>query len=186
MQFQFVVNKVLHDLCQKVSLDPEKYEGLWEMSVTEVLTLEDTLITRYYFRSAVDYYHFLLLHFEAGKPNVVRCRCCGRYFIPKTNKKTLYCDRILKDGKTCKEWGPILKHRKAVKDNTVIEAFDRIKRKMYKRYERAEYGINQNPSKNDLSYAEYYQWLDRATRARDEYLEEKISKEEALNVIEVQ
>lgn len=186
MQFQFVVNEVLHDLCQKVSLDPEKYEGLGEMPVTDVLTLEDTLTTRYYFRSTVDYYHFLLLHFAAGKPNVARCRCCGRYFIPKTNKKTLYCDRILKDEKTCKDWGPVLKHKKAVRDHEVIEAFDRIKRKMYKRYERAEYGINQKPSEKDLSYAEYYQWLDRATRARDDYLEGKISKEDALNLIEAQ
>lgn len=184
IQFQFVVNEVLHDLCQKVPLDPEKYEGLWEMPVTEVLTLEDTLTTQYYFRSAVDYYHFLLLHFAAGKPNVARCRCCGRYFIPKTNKKTLYCDRILKDDKTCKAWGPVLKHRKAVRDYEVIETFDRIKRKMYKRYERAEYGINQKSSEKNLSYAEYYQWLDRATRARDEYLEGKISKEEALKIIE--
>ena len=134
----------------------------------------------------MDYYHFLLLHFAAGKPNMARCRCCGRYFIPKTNKRTLYCDRILKDGKTCKEWGPVLKHRKTVRDHEVIEIFDRIKRKMYKRYERAEYGINQKPSEKDLSYAEYYQWLDQATRARDDYLEGKISKEDALNLIEAQ
>lgn len=186
MQFQFVVNEVLYDLCQKVPHDQEKYEGLWEMPVTDVLTLEDTLTTRYYFRSAVDYYHFLLLHFEAGNPNVARCRCCGRYFIPKTNKRTLYCDRILKDEKTCKEWGPVLKHRKMVRDHEVVETFDRIKRKMYKRYERAEYGINQKPSEKDLSYAEYYQWLDQATKARDEYLEGKISKDEALNLIEAQ
>lgn len=186
MQFQFVVNEVLYDLSRTESLVPEKYEGLWEMSVTEVLALEDTLTARYHFRSAVDYYHFLLLHFVAAKPNIALCQCCGRYFIPRTRKKTLYCDRILKDGKTCKEWGPILKHRKAVKDNEVVEAFDRIKRKMYKRYERAEYGINQKPSEKDLSYTEYYQWLDRATMARDDYLAEKISKKEALGIIEAQ
>lgn len=185
MQFQFVVNEVLHDLCQKIPLDPEKYEGLWEMSVPDVLTLEETSITtQYHFRSAVDYYHFLLLYFAASKPNVARCQCCGRYFIPRTKKKTLYCDRILKDDKTCKEWGPVLKHRKAVKDNDVIEAFDRTKRKMYKRYERAAYGINQKPSEKDLSYTEYYEWLDRATKARDEYLEGKTSKNDALKVIE--
>lgn len=186
MQFQFVVNEVLHDLSGTESLAPEKYEGLWEMPVTDVLTLEEAgITTQYRFRSAVDYYHFLLLHFVAGKPNVARCQCCGRYFIPRTKKKTLYCDRILRDDKTCKEWGPVLKHRKEVKDNEVVETFDRIKRKMYKRYERAEYRINQKPSEKDLSYAEYYQWLDRATKARDDYLAEKISKEETLKVIEL-
>ena len=185
MQFQFVVNEVLHDLCQKVPLDPEKYEGLWELPMTEVLTLEgDDLTARYYFRSVVDYYHFLLLHFVKGKPNVARCQCCGRYYIPRTKQKTLYCDRILKDRKTCKKWGPVLKHKMTSQRNEVIEAFDRAKRKMYKRYERAEYGINRKPSEKDLSYAEYYQWLDRAVKARDEYLEGKITKEAALAAIQ--
>lgn len=183
MQFQFVVNEVLHDLGGKVPFNSEKYEGLWEMSATEVLTLKDSLSTRYHFRSAVDYYHFLLLHFVAAKPNVALCQCCGRYFIPRTRKKTLYCDRILKNDKTCKEWGPILKHRLNAQHSEVIQAFDLAKQKMYKRYERAEYGINQKPSEKDLSYAEYYEWLDRATRARDEYLTGKIAKAEALNII---
>jgi len=63
---------------------------------------------------------------------------------------------------------------------------DRTKRKMYKHYERAEYGINQKPSEKDLNYAEYYQWLGRATMARDDYLAEKISKKEALGIIEAE
>lgn len=185
MQFQFVVNEVLHDLCEKAPLEPKKYKGLWEMSVTEALLLkEDGLTTQYHFRSAEDYYHFLLLHFVAGKPNVALCQCCGRYFIPKTKKKTLYCDRVLKDDKTCKEWGPVLKHKLAAQKDEVIKAFDRAKRKMYKRYERKEYGINQKPSEKDLSYAEYYEWLDRATKARDDYLAGKISSEDAQKVID--
>ena len=185
MQFQFVVNEVLHDLCAKEPLDPEKYEGLWELPVTEIVTVGDGLATRYHFRSTVDYYHFLLLHFVAGKPNVAQCECCGQYFIPKTKKKTLYCDRVLKDEKTCKEWGPALKHKLDAQQNEVIEAFDRAKQKMYKRYERARY-FNQKPSEKDLSYAEYYEWLDRATKARDDYLAGKIGKEEAMGIIDHQ
>lgn len=120
MQFQFVVNEVLHDLSEREPLAPEKYEGLWELPVTEILTVGDGLASHYYFRSAVGYYHFLLLHFAASKPNVALCQCCGRYFVPKTKKKTLYCDRILKDEKTCKEWGPVLKHRLAAQRDEVI------------------------------------------------------------------
>lgn len=187
MQFQFAVNEVLHDLCEKTPLEPKKYKGLWEMPVTENLTLEgDGLTTRYHFRSVVDYYHFLLLHFVASKPNVALCQCCGRYFIPKTKKRTLYCDRILKDDKTCKKWGPVLKHKLASQRDEVIKAFDQAKRKMYKRYERAESGINQKPSEKDLSYAEYYEWLDAATKARDDYLAGKISKEEVLKTLNLQ
>ena len=183
IQFQFLVNEVLHDLGEKEPLTTEKYEGLWELPVRELLTLGDELSSRYHFRSAVDYYHFLLLHFVADKPNVALCQCCGRYFIPKTKKKTLYCDRILKDGKTCKEWGPVLKHKLAAQQNEVIEAFDRAKRKMYKRYERTAYQVNRKPSEKDLSYAEYYEWLDRATKTRDDYLAGVVDKWMALKII---
>lgn len=180
--FQFVVNEVLHDLAEKSPLNSEKYTGLWELPVTEVLTVGDGISSQYHFRSAVDYYHFLLLHFVAAKTNVAFCQCCGRYFVPRTRSKTIYCDRILKDEKTCKYWGPILKHKLAALRNEVIEEFDRAKRKMYKRYERTADG-KQKPSEKDLSYAEYYRWLDMATAARGNYLEGKISKEEALKII---
>ena len=33
------------------------------------------------------------------------------------------------------------------------------------------------------SVEEYYDWLEKARTARDNYLEDKISKEEALNII---
>lgn len=65
----------------------------------------------------------------------------------------------------------------------MIKTFDRAKRKMYKRYERAESGINQKPSEKDLSYAEYYKWLDTATKARDDYLAERIDSKAALKII---
>ena len=182
MHFQFIINEVLYDLREKEPLDPEKYEGFWEMPVTEIVSVGEELTTRYHFRSAVDYYHFLLLHFVVSKPNVTLCECCGRFFVPKTKKTTIYCDRILKDEKTCKEWGPVLKHRLAAKQNEVIQAFDRAKRKMYKRYERATY-VNQKPSEKDLSYAEYYEWLDKATQARDDYLAGRVSRENAIKII---
>ena len=35
-----------------------------------------------------------------------------------------------------------------------------------------------------MSYEEYYQWLDRAVRARDDYLAGMLSEEEALEMIQ--
>ena len=184
MQFQFVVNEVLHDMQAGEPLISDKYDTLWEVPMRSILRWDgDGLTTQYHFRSAVDYYHFLLLQFVSGHPAVAWCHCCGRYFIPKTKKKTLYCDRILKDGKTCKEWGPVLKHRQKAAQVSVVEEFDRAKRRMYKRYERAEF-FNKEPSEKDLSYEEYYQWLDRAVRARDDYLAGKLPAEEALKTIQ--
>ena len=77
----------------------------------------------------------------------------------------------------------MLKHRRKAAQISVVEEFDRAKQRMYKRYERAEF-INKEPSEKDLSYGEYYQWLDRAAKARDDYLAGKLSTEEALNIIQ--
>lgn len=77
----------------------------------------------------------------------------------------------------------MLKHRQKAAQIRVVEEFDRAKQRMYKRYERAEF-INKEPSEKDLSYGEYYQWLDRAAKARDDYLAGKLSTEEALNIIQ--
>ena len=137
----------------------------------------------YLFRSVTDYYTFLILHFIAENPAVALCECCGRYFIPKTAKKTLYCDRPLKGSKTCKDLGPGLKHKLQAQNKKVVEEFDRAKQRMYKRYDRA-LDPNKKASKIDLSYGEYYEWLEAATKARDAYLAGKISEEEALNVIQ--
>ena len=76
----------------------------------------------------------------------------------------------------------MLKHRQKAAQSSVVEEFDRAKRRMYKRYERAEF-LNKEPSEKDLSYEEYYQWLDRAVRARDDYLSGRLSTEEALKII---
>ena len=79
--------------------------------------------------------------------------------------------------------GLVLKHKQKATQISVVEEFDRAKRRMYKRYERAEF-LNKEPSKKDLSYEEYYQWLDRAVRARDDYLTGMLSKEKALEMIQ--
>ena len=55
---------------------------------------------------------------------------------------------------------------------------------MYKRQERAA-DPNKKASEKDLTYAEYYEWLESATQARDDYLAGKLSVEEALKIINV-
>lgn len=185
MYLQFEINDILSDLRQGIPIDFEnKYDYLRMQELTQVFELGDRLTSRYYFRSISDYYYFLLVHFIASKPNVTLCECCGRYFIPATRRKTLYCDRELKDGKTCKELAPALKHKLDANRKKVIEEFDRAKRRMYKRYERAM-DLGKKPSNKNLSYNEYYEWLKRATDARDRYLAGKLSEEEALEIIDI-
>ena len=183
MQFQFIVNEILYDMRSGTPIDlEEKYAFLRRAAVMQILELGDELTQRYFFRSPAAYYCFLLLHVLARKPRVCLCECCGRYFIPQRKGRIIYCARILKEDKTCKYWGPILKHKLKAQEKTVIEEFDRAKQRMYKRYDRTEH-VNQKPSPKALSYDDYYVWLDRATKARDDCLAGKITLEDARKII---
>lgn len=185
MELQFLINDILYDLRSGTPLDMEqKYSILRTTEFTQIQTLGKKITTQYRFRSLIDYYIFLMMRFIVKSPNVALCQCCGKYFIPKTKRTTLYCDRIIRDNKTCKQIAPALKHKRDAARDSVIEAFDRTKKKMYKRFERTN--DFSNTSTHSLSFAQYYDWLDKAEQARNEYLAEKISAEEALGIITVE
>ena len=181
MRFQMVLNHILSLLAQGGQVHSSDYTFLKEMSVTQIIRYDSTITTQYHFRAEADYLKFLLMHFLPENPRVAFCHCCGRFFIPRTKKKTLYCDRVLRDGKTCKELAPYLKHKRAAGNETVIREFDRAKQRMYRRYERTD-GIKAESDK-DLTYSQYYAWLDAATEARDQFLRGEITEAEALQII---
>ena len=184
MDLQFLANQALYDIRCGNALDYEnKYAFFAEAEFTQIYTLDKKLTVQYRFRSIIDYYRFMMMRFLETSPNVASCEYCGRYFIPKTRKKTLYCDRVIKNGKTCKELAPALKHKLQAKNDEVIQAFDRARQKMYKRYERARNSLHDLDK--GITYDEFYRWLDKATAARDAYLKDKITAEEALKIIEV-
>ena len=183
MRFQMALNHILSLLAQGEQIHPRDFPLLKEMSVKQIVRYDGRITTQYLFRAETDYLRFLLMHFLSEKPRVAFCHCCGRFFIPRTRKKTLYCDRVLRDGKTCKALAPHLKHRWAAENETVIWEFDRAKQRMYRRYERTD-GIKAESDK-DLAYSQYYAWLDTATAARDQYLRGEIAEEDALRIIAV-
>ena len=161
-----------------------KYSIFKTAEFTQIQILDEKVTVQYRFRSLIDYYIFLMMRFIESQPSVTICQCCGKYFIPKTKRTTLYCDRIIRDNKTCKQIAPALKHKRDVARDSVIQTFDRTKRKMYKRFERTN--DFSNATSNSLSFEQYYDWLDKAEQARDEYLTGKISAEEALEIIIVE
>lgn len=185
MQLQFLINDILYDLRSGTPLDMEnKYSIFKTAEFTQIQTLSKKITVQYRFRSLIDYYIFLMMRFIENQPNVTICQCCGKYFIPKTKRITLYCDRIIRDNKTCKQIAPALKHKRDASHDSVIQTFDRTKRKMYKRFERTN--DSSKATANSLSLTQYYDWLDKAEQARNEYLAGKISAEEALEIIIVE
>lgn len=185
MRLQFLINDMLYDLRSGTPLDMEnKYSIFKSAEFTQIQTLSKKITVQYRFRSLIDYYIFLMMRFIENHPNVTLCQCCGKYFIPKTKRTTLYCDRVIRDNKTCKQIAPALKHKRDAARDSVIQTFDRTKRKMYKRFERTN--DFSNATANTLSLTQYYDWLGKAEQARNEYLAGKISAEEALEIITVE
>lgn len=184
VHFYILLREILEDLSLGIPLDFEdKYTYLAQGEFVQSYTFNDSLELEYRFRSIKSYFQFLLMNYLNSEPNIARCQCCGQYFIPKTRKTTLYCDRVVKDGKTCKEIAPAIIHKNAVDTEPVLKAYDRTKQKMYKRYERAYYSPDQLPK--GISFEKYLEWRDPAAEARTKYLKGEITAEEALKIIEV-
>ena len=137
----------------------------------------------YIFRSEAQYYYFLLQHLFESKIRILKCQFCGRYFAPRTKHKTLYCDRVIRDGKTCKEIAPYLKRKERIAANKVLSLFEQAKGTMYQRFVRA--GYDKEQSVVDIIYDQYTDWLNSATKARDRYLAGELSEEEAMAIIYV-
>lgn len=182
VRIQSAMSIVLKKICNKEPFNIAEEVPILQHSGSEQhIWMEKTLKTEYYFRSEANYLSYLFLLFLNKKPRVARCQCCGNYFIPKTNKKTLYCDRIISKGKTCKQIAPTLKHKLHVEKDEVLKTFDRVKQKMYKRYERQNDTLGDLP--HGLTWQQYQAWHTNASKARDAYVAGKLSPEEAIKII---
>ena len=182
---QVIIINALRDIALGISPDMEnKYRCIKEYYFMEHIDFGGVQNSRrYYFRLESGYMIFLLTKFMENRNLIACCRCCGRFFIPKTRKTTLYCDRIYLEEKTCKEIAPRMKHKALASTECVVEEYDRAKQRMYKRYERTLDG--KKPSEKDLSYKDYITWLDTATGARNQFLAGELTEKEALESIVV-
>lgn len=184
MAADITVGRVLSALSDGLPVDLEEEHQMLRRSFAHVtFTFGEKLTAEYQFRSEEQYFIFLLQHFILSKPNVAVCQFCGRFFIPKTRKKTLYCDRIVRDGRTCKQIAPHMKRKERIAASRVLTVFKRVKEMMEKRYDRT--GDDKKPSIIDITYDQYADWLCSATKARDRYLAGELTEEEAIAIIHV-
>lgn len=71
MLTQFSVNNILRDMRFHVPIDlDKKYRSLQEVEFTQISSFSNLHTPEYLFRSAADYYTFLVLHFIAAEPRV--------------------------------------------------------------------------------------------------------------------
>ena len=184
MAADITVGRVLSALSDGLPIDlDDEHDMLRHSSAYVTFTFDDPLTAEYQFRSEDQQFIFLLQHFILSKPNVAVCQFCGRYFIPKTRKKTLYCDRVVRNGRSCKRVAPHLKRKEKIAASRVLTLFKRVKEMMEKRYDRT--GDDKAPSIIDITYEQYFEWLLLATDARDRYLAGELTEDKAISIIYV-
>lgn len=127
----------------------------------------------------------LLLYFQQEQQRIARCEYCGKYFVPKTRKETLYCDRIT-DGTACKKIGPNLKRKVGPEQDQALKIYNQLRARMAERLHRYETAADwQKQRLFQLDILQYSKWMDTAHKARQEYLSGKIPTEDFLRRIDV-
>ena len=181
---QTIVMDVLESLCKNTPIQNlPKYPIIQQLTTSAIHTLGETVIVQYCIHTYEQYHLFLLQQFIASKPNVAKCQYCGGYFVPKTKRKTLYCDRIIRDGKTCKQIAPYENHKKLAATNRVIGEFDHSMNRIRRRLERT--CVDKKKSPVDLTDDHFCQWRNKATNAKKRYLAGELTEEEAMAIIYV-
>lgn len=184
VQLQAQTIRVLNRLCSKGPIEESLRNRVLRYSgCTTIFKMNKQLEAQHVFRAFEQYYKFLLQNLILAEPNIVRCQYCGGYFVPKTKRKTLYCDRVIRDGRTCKQIAPQLTRKQKAAANRVISEYNRVKDMLCHRLDRQD-GIKK-PSPIDIERTAYYRWEEVATIARKQFLVGEITEEEALAIIHV-
>ena len=90
--------------------------------------------------------------------NIKQCKNCHKYFIPSKRSDEIYCNRIFRNGKSCKEIGP----EEKIKNDEFSSAY----RKAYKtQHQRIKY------NKHNKQYKEkhFEPWRDAAKKAMTKF-----------------
>ncbi len=119
------------------------------------------------------------------QPNrIARCAHCWGYFMPKTKKETMYCDRTFGE-KPCKQLGPNAQRRIDQRNDNALAVFEVLRHRMEARYERYMDSSERMNTNFVLNIDGYFDWSDSARQTRMNYLDGKITAEEFIRRIDI-
>ena len=148
----------------------------------DLFTNEPKLSQVFFFDNYTDYFVFLFLKFAEPQRRVLECPCCGKLFVPKSNRAEMYCNRIIYNGKTCKQIAPKLARKLKQQNDPLLEEYERAKNRNYKRVERYE-NADGNSGIMRLTFNEYKPWLDKASEMKRRYLQSEVSGDDLRKAI---
>lgn len=89
---------------------------------------------------------------------IKQCENCHKFFIPSKRSDEIYCDRLFKNQKTCKEVG----YSEKIKENSFMLAYTKARKTQHAR-------IRYNSHIPDYKEKHYEPWKKAAEQARDEF-----------------
>lgn len=148
----FIDNKLSKsDLSQIIKLQMF-IDAKFFLDNSEVIRVSYT-ISEVYSLFALDF-----LNVQTKKTPIRRCENCGLLFLPKVRSDEVYCDRIFKDGKTCKQVGYSIKE----KNDPFKHLFTTARKTQHAR-------IRYNEHIKDYKEKHYIPWLAAAQEAKKKY-----------------
>ena len=127
--------------------------------ITVNFGLNDTLTTPIILYTVKDLYSMLsldLINIKYRNIPIKQCENCKKFFIPNKRSDEIYCDRIYRNGKTCKELGYSTK----ISEDPFKAAFTKARKTQHAR-------IRYNKHIKDYRQKHYEPWLSAASKARD-------------------
>lgn len=133
----------------------------------------------YYVDSVEKYFFILITTYIMTKPRIAICNYCNRFFVPKTNRVTLYCDRATPSGSTCKKVGASEKFKSNIQNDEVLGLYKNEKHRIRMFCRRSQ--LNHNDPMNDI-----YDWLDIFEPMIEKYRAGDIPADEVLKALNEQ
>lgn len=137
---------------------------------TSFETINGDAVWTFILESAYDLLAFeIITAIESGRP-LKKCENCSQYFIPSGRSDSVYCDRVGKDGFSCKKIGAHTKYRKNSRADEVKKLYDKITK--HNRYLK---------SKGAIYERDYDRWMKTASSMYADFKNGSISENTLIN-----
>lgn len=174
---QSYFSKVLTELCHEELVNENRkvvpmYNGTIDFSVEINRVYKNNSIDNIYLIKSIEEYYLVILQtYIMTNPMVAQCKYCDKYFVPKTKKVTLYCDRLDLKGISCKKLGAKNAFNNSINGDRYLHYYYTKKHRLQMYYSRCKL--------TEHSYiACYYDWIDETTPLLESYKAGNLDGEE--------
>ncbi|RHU86928.1 hypothetical protein DXC27_09615 [Ruminococcus sp. OM08-7] len=125
--------------------------------VAQLKKIKVSATTRYQYGNLYGYLIEELYNLIQLNTHIKKCKFCNKYFIPKGNYASEYCDRIMPGERfSCKKLAAMQTRKEKVKSNPILQEYERAYKRMYARV-----------TARKLSQKDFKEWTDSASLERD-------------------